>query len=101
MVGDFIKEAEAVKRVDELAQQDDRLKTLQVLAKTKGWGAKKTAGAAEYLRKRLAAMTDSERAYLPESRLVELIEEAGRDYDRYLAKQGFAKLTGNKKPKFR
>ena len=98
MVDDPVRWAEALKRVDALALDDDRLKTLQVLAKRKGWNPKKTVAVGEDLRNRLPAMTGSEQDYIPE--LERLIEEAGRDYDRYMAKQALTKLRGNKKPKF-
>ena len=86
MVDDPEKEAEAPSRADDLAL-DLRMKHLMETAKVMKWDATKTAAVEEYLRERLRQMTDSQRAYFPEWRLVPLIEEAGRDFDSSLARQ--------------
>ena len=101
MVDDPKKQAEALRRMDVLARQDDRLRTVQVLGKTKGWSAVKTATVGEYFRRCLAGMAGFDRAYFTESRLEELIEEAARIYDGYMAKQGKAAMRGVAKGKGR
>ena len=99
MVDRPIKWLDALKRVGELAQEDDRLKPLPAVAKRKGWTPNKTAAVGEYLQKQLPALTGSAGTDIPE--LENLIEEAGKQFDTYMAKQALTKIKYHKRPKFR
>ena len=101
MVYEPIKRAGAPRRLDENSLKRDRFDPLPADTNTKDWSAKKVAAVVEHLRKYLAGMSDSKRAYFTESRLAEVAEKAGRDYDRHMAKQALTKLGSNKRPKLR
>ena len=95
------KWAKVSRKLDENSLKHDRFNPLPADTNTTGWSAKKVAAVVGYLQKYVAEMADHEGAYITESRLVEIAEKAGRDYDRYMAKQALAKVKGIKKPKFR
>ena len=89
MVDDPENQTEAVRRAA-ARRADDlvlkyRLKNLMATDPVMKWDAEKTAAIEEYLREHpLGYGRDS----IPEWRLRKLIQEAGRDYDRNMAKQG-------------